>query len=759
MALENLQCKNCGNNLDITKAQNGIIKCDHCGSIFTLPKNNLSDDAKINLINAQNLLDSAKFSDARAFFEKVKNINNEEPEAYFGMALADAQVRYLKDEVNNRLQPICYSTDDKKIKDDENYKKALKYASEEQKKVYEERATEIDAIHAEFNFLRKKDQEEGLNGYDCFICTKITDYDGKKTEESRVAEEIYNILSNDKNRIRTFYSEKEVKGRTGYDYEALILYALYTAQTMIIVCFDENYLKRTEKNKWVYNEYSRFLNLINDEDKDKDSITIVFKDYQHVIQKLEGKHGKIQGVPYCDENFEKIITDYVDNHTPRHKKKVEEEKLRKENERIDNKKERDKEIEESKKLIQDLRDTITNIRKNNANNSVNYNKVSTCLIRAKQELEENNRSGAEKYYKEIIDNYDPYNYTAWWGLFLIEFKVSNEQELLDRLSTSYMNNILKSKNYRYALKYAEHVDENSAKAIVNFNKTMQSNYIWWNHFLKEYEAETYSDFLNEIEVFKEDVKFFENVCDNENLNNAMNFRNSNVGDTAKEILMVKDKIEEISDDNSSAIRNTKLEILNNKTELDKLKESLSKDKKELLPINQKILIYEKEIDEINDSYYGYINKEYHVSKSGIVNGVIDSILLCCFLCFGLVVYFNPINILISPLKLFLVIFSGILTLCFMLGILLCFRYYAHEKKVKVEYESKRLKDIETITECENELKELHVHANELEQNIQYEKNSIDRLNNYINVKTSELSKLSELKDVYNEVLLIFTKNA
>ena len=70
------------------------------------------------------------------------------------MALATFKVQYLKDAAKKHLQPICHDINVGKVRDDKNYKKALSLATAEQKRVYGERADEIDSVSKEVNRLK-----------------------------------------------------------------------------------------------------------------------------------------------------------------------------------------------------------------------------------------------------------------------------------------------------------------------------------------------------------------------------------------------------------------------------------------------------------------------------------------------------------------------------------------------------------------------------------------------------------------------------
>ncbi len=291
-------CETCGEPLDISTAKNGVIQCKRCFNSYTLPikKENLND---IQL--AKHHLDLCEFDNAYETFKNVLEEDETEPEAYFGMALASHKIQYLKDVANKHLQPICHDINNKKFIADKDYQLALKYANVEQRKIYQEKAVEIDEIKDEFYNLK----QSGLS-YDCFICVKVRDENKGFTEDSRIAQDLYYRLKEEG--YKPFYSEVEIKNQAGAKYEARILYALYSAKCMLIVCLDENYLR----TPWVQNEYTRFIQMINDKSKENDSVTIVFTN--QIIEKLPKINGKIQGVQYNNAYAFDIIKSFIEKY-------------------------------------------------------------------------------------------------------------------------------------------------------------------------------------------------------------------------------------------------------------------------------------------------------------------------------------------------------------------------------------------------------------------------------------------------------------
>lgn len=295
------KCKNCGNTINLSKAVNGVIECEYCKSIFTVPKTNVNGAALDFLRIGEHNSDMGKFDESYTAYAKAAEYDKEESEAYWGMALAEFKVQYIKDAVNNRLQPICHEITDKSFAENKNYKAAIKYATAIQKSEYQKKAKEIDYIRSEFYKLK----QSGLD-YDCFICVKVTKENHEHTEDSHIASKLYHEII--KAGYKPFYSEEEARGRAGADYEALILYALYCSKSMIVVCCNEQYLL----TPWVKNEYTRFLSLLNDGEKQNDSITIVYKNSP--VEKLPGRAGKIEGIDYGEGDALLRVFNFLEKH-------------------------------------------------------------------------------------------------------------------------------------------------------------------------------------------------------------------------------------------------------------------------------------------------------------------------------------------------------------------------------------------------------------------------------------------------------------
>lgn len=293
-----LQCAGCGAPLDISSATDGLCRCKFCAYTNVLPSDGQSDEVLSCLQIAQNELNNSEFERAYNAFQQASLLAPEESKAFFGMAIAANRVKFIKDTVNERWQPICFEISNKHFSDDVNYKRALELAKHEQRKEYERCAAEIDYIRTKFCEL----SENGAK-YDTFICVKVSDGNGAFTQDSVWAGKLYDSIK--RTGAVPFYSERDIGERVGEDYEALILYALYCAKSLVIVCSNEEYLR----TPWVQNEYSRYYSMLADKEKAKNSIMIAFNG--EIIERIPGIPGKIQGVNLASFDASQKVNEFV----------------------------------------------------------------------------------------------------------------------------------------------------------------------------------------------------------------------------------------------------------------------------------------------------------------------------------------------------------------------------------------------------------------------------------------------------------------
>lgn len=249
------KCKICGGDLSIQK-NSTIATCEYCGTKQTLPK--LENDKITNLYDrANHYRRNNEYDKAEALYEMILNEDSKDAEAYWSLILCKYGVNYVEDPKTHEYIPTCNRTQKVSILSDENYKQALKYASEEQEKLYRAEAEKINNIQKGIIEIANKE-----DNFDVFICYKESDENGQRTQDSVIAQELYYQLQ--KEGLKVFFAKITLEGKIGESYEPYIFAALNSAKVMLTIGTKKEYFEAP----WVKNEWSRYLALIkNGENK------------------------------------------------------------------------------------------------------------------------------------------------------------------------------------------------------------------------------------------------------------------------------------------------------------------------------------------------------------------------------------------------------------------------------------------------------------------------------------------------------------
>ncbi len=291
------KCKMCGADLNVVEGQT-VCTCESCETMQTVPA--MDNEEKINLFKRAN---DARF---RCDYEAAANLYNgivakfpKEAEAYWGLCLCKYGIEYVEDRDGERM-PTCHRTSYDKIFNDPDYKKALENADISAKSIYKSEAKKIDRLQE--GILKIVENE---NSYDIFICYKETDDKGGSTEDSVLAQDIYNTLTAEGYKV--FFSRVTLEDKLGIEYEPYIFSALYTAKVMLVVGTKTEYINAV----WVKNEWSRFFSLMKN-DKNKH----LYPCYKYIsptelpteMTMLQGKDiGEIGAVQDLLRNIAKVI--------------------------------------------------------------------------------------------------------------------------------------------------------------------------------------------------------------------------------------------------------------------------------------------------------------------------------------------------------------------------------------------------------------------------------------------------------------------
>ncbi len=243
------QCKMCGAPLNIAEKQT-IATCEYCKAAQTLPK--------FNGINSANLYERAnhfrrnnEYDKAESIYEQILLEDTADAEAYWSLVLCRHGIEYIKDSVTHTQMPTVNRAQYTSIFDDENYKLALQYADEAQKAIYEKEAMAINEIQKGILAISQKEAP-----FDVFICYKETDTNGRRTQDSVLANDLYHQLTNEG--FKVFFSRITLEDKLGTAYEPYIFAALNSAKVMVVLGTRQEYFNAV----WVKNEWSRYLSVV-----------------------------------------------------------------------------------------------------------------------------------------------------------------------------------------------------------------------------------------------------------------------------------------------------------------------------------------------------------------------------------------------------------------------------------------------------------------------------------------------------------------
>ena len=252
------KCKMCGGDLEISDGAS-IAECEYCGTKQTVPK--VVDENLQNLFNRANTLRiKSEFDKAEKLYEKIIQSDSMQAEAYWGLILCKYGIEYVDDPATFKKIPTCHRASYDSIIADEDYRSAIQNADLTQRAIYEEQAREIDRIQKEILALAQQEET-----YDVFICYKETDFNGQRTHDSVIANDIYHQLTQEG--FKVFYAAITLEGKLGSAYEPIIFAALNSAKVMLAIGTKPEYFNAV----WVKNEWSRFLKIIK---KDRSKLLI-----------------------------------------------------------------------------------------------------------------------------------------------------------------------------------------------------------------------------------------------------------------------------------------------------------------------------------------------------------------------------------------------------------------------------------------------------------------------------------------------------
>ena len=249
------KCKMCGGNLNVLDGDS-VVVCEFCETPQTISKTN--DDKILKLYARGNELRSSnEFDKAYSVFEQILSEDEKDSEAYWNLLLCKYGITYV-DDYDGTKKPTMNRYSTSSILEDEDYKRCLEYADSIAKEQYIFDANQISTIQNKITNIISTEKP-----YDIFISYKETDEFGDRTNDSVLAQDIYNDLT--KEGFRVFLSRVSLSDVIGNEYEPYIYAALYSSKIMILVTTDVEYVNSV----WVKNEWSRYLTMSKNDSSKK----------------------------------------------------------------------------------------------------------------------------------------------------------------------------------------------------------------------------------------------------------------------------------------------------------------------------------------------------------------------------------------------------------------------------------------------------------------------------------------------------------
>ena len=450
------KCKMCGSSLEITSGET-VIECEYCGTKQTLPK--LDDERRANMYDrANHFRRNNEFDKAMGIYEQILNEDKTDAEAYWSLVLCQYGIEYVEDPASRKRIPTVNRAQFTSIFDDDNYRSALQYADSYQRRIYESEAKTINEIQK--NILAISQREEP---FDVFICYKETDNNGRRTQDSVLATELYNELTRDG--FKVFFSRITLEDKLGSAYEPYIFAALNSAKVMVVLGTRPEYFNAV----WVKNEWSRYLGLIKQGQrkmlipayKDMDPYDLP-EEFSHLQAQDMSKLGFMQDLVHAIQKIAKT--------------------------------------DEPKASV--VRETVVTNTSGNAS-------TDALLRRMFILLEDGDWTAADTCCEKVLD-LDPENGRAYLGKLLIEYKMTTPDKLASCKEEFYL-----SGNFDKIMKYGDEALKAEALILASEWVYRCANQLMRRAKEIDFKNKSYKDALKDIETieskYNEAIKRFNQI--------------------------------------------------------------------------------------------------------------------------------------------------------------------------------------------------------------------------------------------------------
>ena len=451
------RCKTCGGQLEYIEGQTSV-QCEYCGIVQTIGKVQ-SDNIRNLFERADNLRLNYEFDRAEKIYEKIIEEDSKCAEAYWGIVLCRYGIVYVDDPKTGKKLPTCNRVSYDAVVADNDYKNAIQYADVIDRTTYETLAVEFDRIQKEILVLAEKEEP-----YDVFICYKETGTDGKRTQDSVLANDIYHQLTNEGYKV--FYAAITLEDKLGSAYEPIIFAALNSSKVMIVLGTKPEYFNAI----WVKNEWSRFLNAIK-----KGERKLLIPAYRGMDPyELPEEFSHLQAQDMSKIGFLQDL------------------------------------IRGIKKVVVKEENPIPISTTPNTNPTIR-----NLLRRVSLFLEEKNWEQANEYCERILD-IDMENGEAYLYKLCIECQISKIDDIVVLNDSSLIYKIKQSSNYRNIIKFGDDKTREKINHLLNLmtENNNSSKYFQAKRLFENNTLESYEEALNIFKLirnYRDSAKYIEKI--------------------------------------------------------------------------------------------------------------------------------------------------------------------------------------------------------------------------------------------------------
>lgn len=220
-----ITCKMCGRSM-VVQPGSTVASCESCGSLQTVPTTDSEQLLKL-FAQANALRRDCKFDKAARVYKAIVDDAPEEAEAYWGLLLCKHGIAYADDPTTGKKVPLCHRPSFDSLLRDHYFDRVWESADSQAMEVYLKECNRLEEVRKGILADASRSKQ-----YDIFLCCKEIDQDGNRTQDSVLAQNVYEML--DLMGYRVFYLPKALLGSPEEEKEPRIFAALNSAKIMLL---------------------------------------------------------------------------------------------------------------------------------------------------------------------------------------------------------------------------------------------------------------------------------------------------------------------------------------------------------------------------------------------------------------------------------------------------------------------------------------------------------------------------------------------